>query len=137
MMTEVLTLAPLKDLRLGECEEEVADALAGRSSERFTARAVSTGQHVTPRFYLLIFSNRELFTRFGQLSEKGKNAFAHSLEILIEQTRPPASEVGSRTEVEFAWSVTKLRRIKVVRTRKNLRSGRYCQDDIHFEIELV
>lgn len=136
-MTEVLTLAPLEDLLLGTNAEEIAEALAGRSEECFTTRVVTFGQYVHPEFFTLIFRNRELFNRFSQFTEEGKISFAKGIADLIDGSRPHKDTMNTRVEVEFQWSSTKRRRLRVSKGHRHITFDRYLRNDILLHIDLI
>lgn len=136
-MTEVLTLAPLEELLLGGNAEEIAEALAGRSKECRTARVVTLEQYAQPQFFTLIFRNRELFDRFSQLTEGAKIAFARGIADLCDNSARSTGKVNSRVEVEFQWSVTKRRRLRVSEGYRQITFDRYLRDDILLHIDLI
>lgn len=136
-MTEVLTLAPFEHLLLDNNAEAIAEALAGRSKECFTARVIALGRYVEPQFFTLIFRNRELFNRFSQLTEEEKISFARGIASLIRDSRRGGGTVNSRIEVEFSWSATKRRRLRVSQGYRHITFDRYLRDDTLLHIDLI
>lgn len=136
-MTEVLTLAPLEDLLLGDNAEEIIEALAGRSKECFTTRVITLGTNVQPQFFTLVFRNRELFDRFSQFTEAAKISFAVGAMSLIHASNSNPDKVTSRVEIEFLWTETKRRRLRFFNGHRHINFDRYLRDDILLHIDLI
>lgn len=136
-MTEVVTLAQLEDLVLGNNAKAISRALAGRSDECFTARVISFGANVQPRFFTLIFRNRELSNRFSQFTEAAKISFAERIADLLEGSKTNTDRIISHVEIEFLWTATKRRRLRVSAGHRHMTFDRYLRDDVILHVDLI
>lgn len=131
-MTSVLALSRIEEIR-GILPGElltIRDVLKGMDSDGPLTARVMVWEHgrQPDKCFLLTFSTTELYRRFGKLPWKLQERLASALYYWATQIKERNTDSGSVSsnlsmEVEFGWSSSKRRRLRVNVEREQRSAG--------------